>query len=341
MFRKGERDHKLFNVAADIAINQLISNLPEGALFPSTFGFPENESAETYYELLKEEKEKQEQEKQEAEENGEPWEGPSDGKPDLTDLDGDPQTFDVHQNGEGKDGKDGKDGKGGAGSESPAPELEELAKSIAEQAAKEAMSQSRGNVPGDIESILNFLKRKPVISWKKELRKILSSRNGRKIDTIKRKNRRFPGRNDLRGSKVQKDKPVVIIGIDTSGSMDDEDVLKGLVEAYEVVKNVGELQIIQIDTEIKGVEKYDKSSFKRIKRRGYGGTLMYPLVDYITENRLQCDVLIMISDCYVEDVKAQKSWKNFRKPVLWLNTSGTETDWHGWNKHKVMDIHQA
>jgi hypothetical protein len=34
MFRKGERDHQLFNVAADVAINQLIQNLPEGAQFP-------------------------------------------------------------------------------------------------------------------------------------------------------------------------------------------------------------------------------------------------------------------------------------------------------------------
>jgi predicted metal-dependent peptidase len=72
MFRKGERDHELFNVATDIAINPIIDNLPEDALFPQNFDFPENKSAETYYEFLKEEKVKQEQEKQEAEESGEP-----------------------------------------------------------------------------------------------------------------------------------------------------------------------------------------------------------------------------------------------------------------------------
>jgi predicted metal-dependent peptidase len=328
MFRKGEREHELFNVAADIAINQLIDNLPEGGQFPETYGFQKDKSAETYYELLKQEQEKQEQEKQEASENGEPWDGPSDGKPDLTNLDNEPQTLDVHfEPGENED-----DGESTEVSQ-------EFAKSVADSMVKDAISQAQGNTPGDLEKILDFLKRKPKISWKKELRNILSSRNGNKIETIKRRNRRFPNRRDLRGTKVQKDKPVVVVGVDTSGSMDDSDVLNGLVEINEVIKNTGELLLIQIDTNIKGTQKFDKNNFKRFTRKGYGGTYMGACPEYIKDSKLQCDVLIMISDMYIENIPTDSNWKGFKKPVLWLSTSGEKREIL--KHHKLFDIHNV
>ena len=305
--RKGDREHELFNIAADISINQIIKNLPEGAQYPETYDFPKNESAETYYELLKQEKEQQEKDKQEAEESGEEFSPGTNSqgntKPDLTE--GEEQTLDVHdwQNCEGTG-------------------TEELQKSIAENMTKEAISQAKGNLPGDIENILNLLKKKPKISWKKELRKILSSRNGTRIETRKRKNRRFPHRADLRGRKVQKDKPIVVVGVDTSGSMDDSDVLNGLVEINDVIKNIGELKIIQIDASIRGSEIFNKNKFKRFKRKGYGGTYMGACPKYIKEAKEKCDVLIMISDMYIEDIPTDENWKSFKKPVLWLSTSG-------------------
>jgi len=346
--RKGERDHQLFNVATDIAINQLIRNIPEGGVFPETFDFPKNESAETYYELLKKEKEKQEQSKKEHEENekdSENDENETDSqedsncsssgwkpdknskgetKPDLTSLDKEPQTLDVHDWSDEGNSDEG---------------LEELQKSIAENMVREAIDQTRGNLPQDIEKILEFLKKKAKISWKKELRKIISSRNGARIETIKRKNRRFPHRADLRGRKVQKDKPVVFVGVDTSGSMDDSDVLNGLVEINEVIKNVGELKIIQIDTEIKGIQSFDKNNFKRFKRKGYGGTYMGACPEYIEKNRLKCDVLIMISDMWIENIPSDDNWKSFKKSVLWLSTSGETPEIL--RHHKIFNIRNA
>jgi len=329
-FRKGERDHQLWNIACDIAINQTIKNLPEEGVFPETFDFPKNESAETYYELLKEEQEQQKQEKQEAEENGESWDGPEENskgeqKPDLT-GNGNGETIDSHEAWGSENGE----------------ESEELAKSIAEQMVKDAIEKSRGNAPGDIEKILNLLRRKPKISWKKVLRKIVTNKNGSKTETIKRKNRRLPNRNDLRGRKIQKDKPVVVVGIDTSGSMDNEDIINGLAEIYDVVKHIGKVKIVQIDTEIKGVEDYEQKSFKSFKRKGYGGTYMGVLPEYLNEHKkIECDVLIMISDLWIENVPEDSNWKAFKKPVIWLGTSGEKPNWDGWNKHKVMNIHQA
>ncbi len=50
----GKFDKHLYNMAADIAINQHIENLPEGCLLPATFAFPSNETTEFYYKKLKE-----------------------------------------------------------------------------------------------------------------------------------------------------------------------------------------------------------------------------------------------------------------------------------------------
>ena len=321
--RQENRDHKLFNIAADISINQLINNLPEGAQLPKTYDFPKNESAETYYELLKQEQQQQKEDKDESESQGEEWGGPdnnSEGipKPDLTNLDDEPQTIDVHDWNNSLDNN-----------------IEDLQKSIVEQMVKESVEQSRGNVPGDLSEILDLLRRKPKISWTKELRKILSSRRGSRIETFKKPNRRFPNRKDLRGKKVQRDKPVVVVGVDTSGSMSDDMVISGLVEINEVIKNVGELKIIQIDTEIKKVENFDKKNFKRFHRHGFGGTYMGACPEYIKENKIACDVLIMISDMYIEDVTSDKNWKDFKKPVLWLSTDNLP---EVLKSHKIFNI---
>ena len=310
--RREDRDHELYNIAADIAINQMIDNLPEDALYPETFNFPENLNAEQYYELLVQEKEKQKKKQQED---------PVGllGSPNL--LDQSENTIDVHD-----------------WEEENNENIKELQRSVTEQLVKEAIYSSKGNVPSNIENILNILKGKAKVSWKKELKKIISSRRGGKTETFKKRNRRFPHRKDLRGNKISRDKPTIIVGIDTSGSMEDEDILKGLIEINEVIKNIGELKIIQIDTTIKGVETFDKNKFKKIKRIGYGGTYMGECPRYIMDNNLQCDALVMISDMYIENVSTDSNWRKFKKPVIWLTTSGSKVS--VLKNHKIFDIHK-
>lgn len=47
--RCGDRDPAGFNVAGDAEINQRLSGLPAGAIYPETLGMPRGQSAETYY----------------------------------------------------------------------------------------------------------------------------------------------------------------------------------------------------------------------------------------------------------------------------------------------------
>ena len=393
IFRQGERDHQLFNYASDIAMNQLIKNLPQGtkdpvtgkkvggALYPEDFDFPQNLTAEQYYELLLEEKKQQEKEKSEFMKNQSSCSScGGSGEQDKNNQGQNQEDGNKDENGQNKEdgnkdenGQSQEDGNkdengqsqanedggkepcescGGSGKQDGGkwepsnghPNLtnldksytidnhstwcesdedsEELARSVAEKMVKDSMSSTqRGHLPGDIEQILDILRRKPKVSWKKELRRILSSKTGKREPTIKRRDRRFPRRTDLRGKKVTKDKHEIYVGVDTSGSMSDEQILDGLVEILEVAKlNGTDLKVIQIDTEIKSIEEFGEKN-KHFKRRGYGGTYMGAIVPFLESKNAKPDVLIMISDMYIEDVDTDENWLKFKPKVLWLNTT--------------------
>ena len=374
IFRKGERDHKLFNIACDMALNQSIKRdwLPEGAIYPDTFkdtagnSWPENKTAEVYYEMLKAEKEKQEKEKQEKQEKCEDQdqdqgesqdqEGQSQGEGESQDQEGQGQGEGESQDQEGQGdytpsngnpdltGSDELTVDDHAAWDSINAEDEELASQMMEKTIKEAIEKSRGNTPANLESILELWKRKPLISWKKVLKKYVSSKVGGKRSTIKRRDRRQPNRIEVKGKRTFLDTPEVIACIDTSGSMSDDEIIGGLVEIHEICKlTKSNLKILQIDTTVKGLEEYDPKK-KNFKRNGNGGTYMGAGVDFLMENKIKSDVVIFISDMCIEDVSTDKTWNDWKKtktPVLWLNTSGTDVSWEGTKGHVIMDINKA
>ena len=370
--RKGERDHKLFNVAADVALNQTIPEgwLPEGALYPKSFKlpngktWPENLTAEQYYELAKDEKEKQEQEKdeQDSEEECENCNGTGE-QPKDEDGEGE------EGEGEGEGGKEPCEACNGTGAKpgtgfQPSngnPNLtgqeeitidshdmwgemtdaeEELAKEMMAKTLDEAMEKSRGNTPANIEMIMELWRKKAKLSWKKILKRYLSSKKGQRVGTIKKRNRRIRTLG-VKGNKTSYDIPEVIVGLDTSGSMSNEEIANALVEINEVCKiSNSNLKLVQIDTTIKGLEEYDPKA-KNFKRRGCGGTYMGAMAKYLKDNKTKYDVLVMISDMFIEDVSTDENWKALKKPTLWLNTSGTDVSWEGTKGHVIYNVQDA
>ncbi len=342
IFRKGERDHTLFNCACDIAINQKIKNIPKTGMFPETFSFPKNLTSEHYYQLLKEEQKSQEKEKQEYQDSCEDGEGsegdgegdgkdsegsegqwkPKSGHPDLTS--GDELTLDDHGKWSEMDSDD-----------------EELARNTMEKILGDAMEKAIGNTPQDIQDMLKLWKKEPKLSWKKILKKIVSSKKGANTRTIKRRDRRLPNRHDIKGKKVFYDTPEIVVGVDVSGSMSDEEIFKGLVEINAVAKMThSNLKLVQIDTNIKGLEEFQEKQ-KTFVRKGQGGTDMSSMIRFLLDEKINYDVLVMISDMYIEDVGSHQDWKRAKKPTLWLNTSGTDVSWESTRGHTVYDIANA
>ena len=365
---KDYENHKLFNIAADISFNNFIDDLPKEALYPSTFGFPDEKDAETYYDFLKDLKDRQQKWKeiyQNESEEDDSCSGSCSAGTQNNSENGDEDSQSGSGNGNGASSQnDTGNGEGsqndsgdenGSGSqigpdydeelgENPfkgkpdltkentdafddhnqwsetSEEYEELARSIMEKAIEKAVEKSRGNVPANISSILELWRKKAKVSWKRALKNIVGKRKGDKDKTIKRKHRRFPHRNELKGKQYLYNKPNIVVFVDTSGSMSNEEIVNGLIEIKEVAKQTkSNLTILQVDTEIKVIENFNpnKSVFERI---GYGGTYMGVVPKYIKEKNMDVDVLIGISDMYIENVSTDTNWGDFNKPVIWLST---------------------
>ncbi len=278
--RKGERNHELFNVACDIAINQFIKNLPENACGLMT-GVKAGEepllalqSAEYYYnELIKR------------------------GVKIV-------HVFDDHE---------------GWANNMTQDELTELDMSI-KGMAERAKTRSRGSLSSDMEELLTLSGIGGRVSWQTALRRGTSKRSKQRVETIKKRNKRYPTRVEMRGFKRKYSSDLLII-LDVSGSVANEDVIRGMLAVKNVCQQTGAVaSILQIDTEVKGISVLNANDTKFI-RRASGGTTLYPAVEYITKNNMNPDMILVMTDGCIES-----SWETPpRKNVMFLLFNPSDT----------------
>ncbi len=146
-------NHRGYNIAADVSINQNIEGLPDGALYPHTYSLPTEQASEWYYEKLKRECEKE-------------------GK-DFDDIEG--GTVDDHS----------------MWADFDDDIVTEKVRNIAEKAIKEQEKKGWGSINGNIVQQI-MAANKPIVNWKKEVRWFINKLvlMGRK-STRMRPNRRY------------------------------------------------------------------------------------------------------------------------------------------------------
>jgi predicted metal-dependent peptidase len=279
-----ERNPKLWNFATDIAINQMIKDIPKDGLSYKQYGLPKGLTAEQYYSLLLDMAEEQ---MKEMEKNG---------------------TLDDHSTWEIGEGE---------GSERASKEISaELTKKITEDIMEQARSKTRGLNSAAIESLLDVVFAKEKLNWKRLIRNALSNKKVSRVETIKRRNRRFPGRPDVNGYKKNFSSNVVAL-LDVSGSVSDDFIESALSEVNGIAKKTGaDIRIIQVDTEVHSVEKFDKNG--KFKRRAHGGTHLYPGVEYIRQHNIPCDTLVVFTDGCIES-----SWERpLQSQVIFVMEEG-------------------
>jgi len=313
--RKEGRIHTLFNLVADATINQMINrdHLPSGAIYPDylqemlaeegvNINVPDNLSVEQYYDLFEDVITKKTEEAKSKKGKGEHSEGSDDGE--FYNGLWDDNPLDNHEKWD--------ESKGDS----------DLKTDITRRLLDNAISKSRGSVPAELSEMIEIWNKKPVVSWKKVLRNIASNKKAKRVQTIMRKSRRFPKRPEIKGYKKSRDFDIVVI-LDVSGSMSDDDIIMGLTEIKEVAKiTSSKIKIIQVDTEVHEVSDFNPNEFNR---SAYGGTEILPGALYITENRMECDCIIVISDAYIESLMYWNDAKNNNKipnvPYIFLSTN--------------------
>ena len=187
-----------------------------------------------------------------------------------------------------------------------AAELEKQAASVQrviKRAAEQLSEKERGNLPGEIKNAIDSLchpkldKRK----WQDLLKQFLCSiRKPTKQGTWKRASRRYGFRAKGRKHETQ---PDLALCLDTSGSMEEEELQKvlGVIQAYahrfgQIHLIAGDTQVCYSDTIKKGNAKNKLMEFKT----GRGGTTLQPLLDKAKE--VKAHGIIMVSDGYCENL---------------------------------------
>ena len=326
--RQKDRDHKKWNYGTDISINQLIPNIPVDGLQPDKFGFEKNLNAEQYYDMIPTNYEGSPKDGEgEGEGQGESCSGSGQGEPgdgegegqggDSDIIDNDQKLKDMIANALNA-AQEGQIGDHGKWQESEGDE--QAAKEITRQMTETATNKSRGMSPSECDAAIQMLKMKEQINWKKELRRIVGNRKAFTQLTIKKNDRRFPNRRDLRG-KTKSHVADILVIMDVSGSMSDEEIIYGLNEVKAIAEKAGAgVKIMQVDTEPKIVEDFDPKA-KSFNRRGYGGTYLWPAVEMAVEQKIRFDACVMITDGYIES-----TWDGAipKVPFIWLVTQNAD-----------------
>ena len=172
--------------------------------------------------------------------------------------------------------------------------------------------KNRGLVSGDVEAILNKL-RKSKKNYLKEIKRTISNHI---IGSSKRKSITRPNRRGIEGIKGKKKyKYVINVILDTSGSMcgDFEKVL-----SY-IFQNDIHLNLIQIDTSVKEVKAIkNKRELQKVVIYGQGGTVLQPAIDFVSqvENRLSTFNNLILTDGYTDTL----NFTNIKGKSLILTT---------------------
>lgn len=198
--------------------------------------------------------------------------------------------------------------------------LEYTTKNIVEIAIDNT-HKSRGIIPDNISEILELLLHKPELPWQIILKNIISSKKINSRRTLTKNDRRFNNREDIKG-KIKKRSISLIVICDISGSMDNKDIEKGLNEIHHICKITNSaVDLIQIDEKIQSIEKFTPKT-KILNRKGNGGTRLEPAINFINNYKIKYDIIIIITDGYIEDVK---TWRNPPKSkVIFLITDNTK-----------------
>ena len=129
----------------------------------------------------------------------------------------------------------------------------------------------------------------------------------------KKSRRKYNKRTPLFPGLKIKQRKHILVGIDTSGSVNNSELKEFLNEIHHMYKTGSEVTIVQCDTAISHVGPFDPK--KDFEVHGRGGTSFQPVIDYYNENFHKYSCLM-----YVTDGEAPAP-ENAKGNILWVLSS--------------------
>jgi predicted metal-dependent peptidase len=233
--------------------------------------------------------------------------------------------------GEGKDGHDSHDWEGAEALSDE--EVKETAKQI-DQALRQG-EIIRGKMQGNKNRSVNELL-EPKVNWREQLRDFVNATCKNKDKTSwKRPHKRFIGHDIYMPSMVGESIGQIVVGIDTSGSIGQQELNEFLTEVVAICDDVSpsSIELLYWDTHVAGHETYNQGDYKGLfestKPAGGGGTHVGCVNQYIKDKRIQPEAIIILTDGYVEN----DFGGNWEYPTLWAITTRHITSPHGKTIH--------
>lgn len=181
-----------------------------------------------------------------------------------------------------------------------------------------------GNLPAGLaEKLAEILKdMEPKFNWRRVLRLFAASSNSSYIkNTIRRPSRRY---GTVPGIKIKR-RNRLLVAIDTSGSIQQEELLEFFSEIYFIWRQGAEIQIVECDTQIH--KTYNYKGTPPVKVHGRGGTSFEAPMIYGNQE-YRPDALIYFTDGYAS---VPKNLPRF--PVLWIiSSNGINTEDKIWEE---------
>ena len=276
-------DNQLFNIAADIVVNQLIApwKLPDSAVTLETFPelkLPKDKSVEWYYENLKKNASKDPEYKK--------------------------RLIEISEQGTHSDHK-----MWGENENFSMEVVETEVDRMIIQAKDRTPRKDHGTIPLGIKSLIQSIieKRNPQIDWKRALKLFSStSRRTRVYHTMKRFSKRFGTRPGIKIKRFQK----LAVAIDTSGSINIDDFNTFFSEIHSMWKFGAEVDVLECDADVQ--KKYSYRGRTPEFVHGGGGTSFDPVFEHIRSNRFErYDGCIYLTDGYAPEPKIKPPCKVF------------------------------
>jgi predicted metal-dependent peptidase len=323
-----EKNGKLANMACDYVINLMIVDsdpegkevrLPEGGLLDERF---RGMDAGEVFRILEKEGKGKGKGKGKGEGGKGDGQGNEQGDGDDTEDNGGPDSNE-------EEGFDSHDWDGAK--EMSDQEKKELERDIDQALRQGAIlaGKMKGGVPQQVKDMLESR-----VDWRDALREFINSFcMDKDVSTWRRPNRRWVDQGVYLPSLTGENVGRIVVACDTSGSMSDvlPKVLGEIKKIAESVRPEG-IDLLYWDARVCAVEKYDLDDLDALmtttRPAGGGGTDPQCVVDYLEDNQLKPECVVMLTDGYVP------GWgKGWKVPVIWgITTKGMTAD-HGVSIH--------
>lgn len=342
--RGDKKDHRTFNIASDMEVNQILQAdgfvAPKEAVFPNAnhskecrWNFRDGLSAEEYYELLIKENQvnnyspkgnsesEGKNEKSNCSKNKNRLNGQFDSHYDKNQNQEEALNKALEGNPTDKYGAVGADEDFNPGEIKNETEERNLAENIRQSivSAAQQYERSRGKLPGYIKKQVDKLLESK-LPWREMLAAFITA-GFQNRSNWNAPNRRFAWNGTYLPSHTG-DMMRIAVGIDTSGSCA-QDCPRFLSEINAIARSFDsyELHVIQCDTEVKDYTVYDENNplnpDNPIEFKGFGGTKLHPIFDYIQLNDIDVDAVVIFTDSECEEFADDGS---IELPVMWMIT---------------------